>query len=262
MKTICNFFKPSIIFAIVAYAVTCVALYLVQHALFGGAVKTGWIYVMINPIFIGLHALYAEDDNKNDDETLALQKGIVRQREAKFFGTIGLLILAVILIGFVVVVISSSDPLQGRDSISRWVFAFDFQLIGLMLMLYIFAIIKITGRLLFALAHVSILLATVVYLLFARPVTVSNAQNALQHAGYQNVEHIRYVQDAFVLRVLMNDPAADSAAKGLGVYIFVGENNGEEFGIFVDIASGRHLMSYRLYDNPALSRSIEQRRRE
>jgi len=267
VRAVTNLFKPSLVIAIIAYVVTCTVLILVQREVFGGAIKTNWAYAVLYPVFIGYSALMKESDvADNDDETPATQKGIVRKKEMKFFGFIGILIIIAVIVGVVAHVIATGNPLQGGHYINRRAFAFDFQLIGLILTSLILAAFrknKISGKRMFAAAYTAVLLATVAYLLFARPVTVSNAQNTLQNKGYRHVEYIRYAQEAFSIHFLMNFPDSDiaiAAADGLGVYIFVGEKYGEEYGIFVDIASGEHIMSSRLYDNISLSRSISQRR--
>jgi len=91
-----------------------------------------------------------------------------------------------------------------------------------------------------------ILLATIIFLLITRPVTVDGARRVLLDEGYQNPSFVFYQSD-YVWNVYFtggdlpvnSNPVRDGR---LGMYLFFVKQDSKDFGIFVDVESGVPLM--------------------
>jgi len=225
-------------------------LYVVQNILFGGALRTGFIYFLIIPPITWVSWLLYKDDINEKDKDKETEPPGKASKVRKFFHNTIVVVIIVGMFSLAVFSIIMGNPLAG------------YQMLGFMLLTYIIAkkAKAIPVSLQFTLYNSAILIITFAYLFIARPATITTAKNALLYEGYQNVAYITYYQDEFMLTLLMGaHPNARDAARGLGVYLFIGEMGDVPFGIFVDIASGRSIMRDSLDENSLLSSVIERR---
>ena len=258
MKTIINFFTPSRVLAVAAYAVTCTALFVIQYQLFGGAMKTWFMVALLYPLSVGMKALYADD--KTEEEPAAPQGPSRFKRFAT--AALAVALFAAPVVGLAVFFASGGDAIEG-DSIVRTGSLRGLQALTVGVLFGILPKTRIPKRFDFSVYYFAVLAVTVAYLLLARPVMVPTVRNALQGKGYQHVSYVMYVQDEFALfmHLLEAEPERRAAVQDWGVYLFAGEMDGVEFGIIVNIADGDIVLRTDLSENNTLSRIIEQRRR-
>ena len=107
----------------------------------------------------------------------------------------------------------------------------------------------------------SLLLATVLFLLITGPQSVGGAAGSMRDIGYKNPEYIMRFHDTNVLAFFKNGHLPESYDyadnSSLGLYLFYGEIDDAEYGVFIDVRNGEIVEKLILEDNHSLRNTIE-----
>ena len=209
--------NPRFIIPFALYAVTCAALYIIEHVMYAGAVATVYMYVLVYPpLFVIGYIIFGDRQLKKDHR---------KEVRAKILGMVG----AMALVGCVLV---GYNFITGDDyqPIANW------QILILAAGVSAGALVesrrsKVELRIqkldYISMIFGALLLTSILFLLFTRPYTVSGAGRVLSDSGASGVSFSEH-------HSLESENAPDGAGP-LGAYLFTNAL-GESF--WVDVSSG------------------------
>jgi peptidoglycan/LPS O-acetylase OafA/YrhL len=209
--------NPRFIIPFALYAVTCAALYIIEHVMYAGAVATVYMYVLVYPplFVIGL-LIFGNRQLKKDHR---------KELRAKLLGMLGAMALVIcIIVGYNFISDDNYHPLYNWQILSLGATVAVGALLEGVRIKNDISIRKVDYA---TIILAALLLTTAVFLLSTRPYTVTGAGNILSdhgHAGATLTGHHPH-----------DSEYVPEGAGPLGAYLFTGIS-GEN--LWVDVQSG------------------------
>ena len=246
--------NPRHVIAFIIYAVTCAWLYAIESRLYAGALKTVFFYALVYPpLFLLSHK--------------AFDKRFVKKERSKTRKAVNNAVAFIVYAGIMV----AGWFLMYKDSYTQRLAFWQLVSVFPAFCLILFfeeqrygnaktglraSAVSITYSLIF--------LATALFLLITKPASVNGARGILLDQGYENPAYVSYYPTADIIGLFITgDPPTgwppDSEDK-LGVYLFSGNQDGRDYGVFIDVDSGGTVTRLDLEYNDFLRNSIEHKR--
>ena len=229
---------PRVFIAVFLWAVTCAALCFVEFRMYGGAVKTVFMYALMTPLVHVLGWLFSGGRKK---------KEMSRRRKK-----IGAVIWTIFCIGLTFITWLSllRMPylwLSGLQSLAVIIAAFP----STVLEGWRGSSVRLTASVV-ACSFAAILLITGLYLLIAAPATIADAERTLRDEGYQVTKYTGYVPPN------TNKEHGGFFTGGrkveMGAYIFNSERSGEGYLVYVGVKTGEIYGEMSFDEYPRLAR--------